>query len=118
MRTLYIDVYFLINFTVDILSLYFAATFSKVPTSSKKLIFSSLVGAVISVICVFLNEYQIIRFFVASVGLFLMGYIAPNKVSVKRRIKFIISFFIFSALTGGIVTFVWSFLDKYASNFF
>ena len=47
-----------------------------------------------------------------------MGHIAPNKVNVKRRIKFIISFFIFSALTGGIVTFVWSFLDKYASIFF
>lgn len=118
MKTLYIDVYFLINFTVDILSLYFAAIFSKVPSTTKRLIVSSLIGAFIAVIAVFLPELPMLRLFISGAGLFLMGYIAPKKVKLKRKIKFIISFIIFSALTGGAVTFTWSIFDKFAHNLF
>ena len=35
MKTLYIDVYFLINFTVDLLSLYFGALTAKIKSSVK-----------------------------------------------------------------------------------
>ena len=52
--TLYVDVYFLINFTVDILALYFAAIFSKVPTSTRRLIISAVIGAFFAIGIVFL----------------------------------------------------------------
>ena len=92
MKTLYIDVYFLINFTVDILALYFAALFSKMPTNAKRLILSSLFGAIISVIVVFLPEIAILKLVFSALGLLLIGYITPRKVSFQRRIKYIFSF--------------------------
>ena len=116
LRTLYIDVYFLINFTVDILSLYFSSVFSKTPTSSKRLIFSSLVGSLVAVIYLFLSEAIIIKLSVAIVGLIIMGYIGSNPMSLKRKVKFIFSFIIFSALIGGAVNFIWGVLDKYAKT--
>ena len=118
MRTLYIDVYFLINYTVDILSLYFAAMFSKTPTTTRRLIISSLLGALVAVIAVFLPEIPIVKFCIATLGLLLMGYIAPKPMKLRRKIKFILSFLIFTALTGGAVTFIWDLFDKYAKNIF
>lgn len=118
MRTLYIDVYFLINFTVDILSLYFAAMFSKTPTSTKRLIISSIIGATVAVAAVFLPEVPIIKFTFAAAGLLIMGYIAPKPMRLRRKIKFIFSFLIFTALTGGAVTFIWSLFDKYSGAIF
>ena len=118
MRTLYIDVYFLINFTTDILSLYFASRFSKVPTNTRRLIVSALIGALIAVITVFLPEFPILKFCVATVGLLLMAVAAPVDVSFRRRIKFAFAFVIFEALVGGAVSFLWEIMDKYISPLF
>lgn len=118
LRTLYIDVYFLINFTVDILSLYFAAALSKTPTSSKRLIVSALLGAVAAVMTVFLPEIPILKFLVATLGLLIMGFIAPKRISLKRKVKFIFSFLIFEALVGGGVSLIWGVFDKYLSDIF
>ena len=117
-KTLYIDVYFLINFTVDILSLYFASCFSKIPTTTKRLIVSALVGALIAIGVVLMPEYPLIKFILATVGLFIMGYIAPKNVSFKRKTKFVFAFLIFEALVGGVVTFIWGILDKYIARLF
>ncbi len=118
MKTLYIDVYFLINFTVDLLSLYFAACFSKVPTTAKRLIISSLIGAVIAVGIVFLPETAVLKITASALGLFAMGFIAPKQVSSKRKIKYIFAFVIFEALLGGAVSFLWGVLEKYISGIF
>ena len=118
MKTLYIDVYFLINFTVDALSLYFAAMHSKIPTTSKRIIFSALIGAIISIVIVFLPDIVMMKIVFSFLGLLLLGYITPKQVCIRRRIKFIFSFIIFSALTGGAVTFAWSFFDEHLSGVF
>ena len=118
MKTLYIDVYFLINFTVDILSLYFAARFSKTQTDTRRLIIAAAVGASVAMAAVFLPEYPLLKFLAAGVGLFAMGFIAPKGVGAKRRFKYIFSFLIFEALVGGGVSFLWGILDKYISEFF
>lgn len=116
MRTLYIDVYFLINFTVDILSLYFAAILSKTATSSRRLILSALIGAIAAVLTVLLPEYPIMKIFFGAMGLILMALIAPKKLLFRRRIKFTFAFLIFEALVGGIVSFIWGIMDKYISK--
>ncbi len=118
MKTLYIDVYFLINFTVDIISLYFAAIFSKVPTTTKRLIASALVGAFIAVAVVFLPEVAILKLLAATLGLLLMGSITPKPVVLRRKGRFIISFLIFEALVGGGVTLIWNILDRFLSSYF
>lgn len=117
-KTLYIDVYFLINFTVDLLSLYFAARFSKIPTTIKRLIIASLFGALSAVGIVFLPENTLLKFVAAAVGLLLIGFIAPKKITLRRKIKYIFAFLIFEALVGGAVTFIWGLLDQYISDFF
>ena len=116
MQTLYIDVYFLINFTVDVLSLYFAAIFSKIPTTTKRLVFSGLLGAIIAVITVLSPEIILLKLTFSLIGLMLMGYIAPKPAGLGRKMKFLFSFLIFESLVGGIVSFIWSFLDKNLSG--
>ena len=97
LKTLYIDVYFLINFTVDILSLYFASVFSKIPTSTKRLILSSVLGALVAVFAVFLPEVPLLKFTVATGGLVLMGVITPKPMKLKRKGRFVFSFLIFES---------------------
>ena len=118
MKTLYIDVYFLINFTVDIISLYFAAIFSKVPTTSKRIILSGLVGAFVAIIAVLGPDNIILKLILSALGLFVMSFIAPRGVSFVRKLKFAFSFIIFEALMGGAVSFVWGMFDKYLSPYF
>ncbi|MBE6532477.1 MAG: hypothetical protein E7676_03080 [Ruminococcaceae bacterium] len=116
--TLYIDVYFLINFTVDVLSLYFAAIFSKIPTTSRRLIISALLGAFFAVGIVFLPEIPLLKLISSAVSLFIIGYAATKRVKIKRKIKFIFAFLLFEALFGGVVSFLWGILDSRLSNFF
>ncbi len=118
MRTLYVDVFFLINFTVDIISLYFAACFSKVPSSTKRLIISSLIGAIIALLCVLFVNSGLVKFLLATLGLFVMGWIAPKRVSPRRKLKFILAFLVFEAMVGGGVSLVWGIFDKYISGYF
>lgn len=116
MKTLYVDVYFMINFTVDIISLYFASCFSKTPTTVRRLILSALLGAITAIITVFLPESPILKLTASGLGLFLMGFLAPKKMRLSRKLKFIFAFLIFEALVGGAVSFAWGILDKYISG--
>lgn len=100
------------------MSLYFAACFSKIPTSTKRLIVASLLGALCAVGVVFLPEYPLLKLFVATVGLIIMGLVAPKQVSFRRKLKYIFAFLVFEALVGGAVTFIWGLLDKYISDIF
>ena len=113
MRTLYIDVYFLINFTVDILALYFSSVFSKTPTNSRRLIISALLCAFTTVLIVFLPEIPLLKIIATAVTLCFVGGFAIKKVALKRKIKFAFCFLVFEALTGGIFSLLWDFLDKY-----
>ena len=113
MRTLYIDVYFLINFTVDMLAIYFASMLSGVPSGNTRLIISSALGAIGAVIIVLLPEIPIIKLLLSALVLVLIALVATKSVSLKRRISFGVGFLIFSALLGGAVNFMWGLFDKY-----
>lgn len=113
MQTLYIDVYFLINFTVDFLALYFSSLFSRVPTTGKRLVLASFFGAGAASVMIFLPEIPILQILASTATLVLCALISTNKVTAKRRIRFVISFLIFEALAGGFVVFLWDVFDKY-----
>ena len=117
MRTLYVDVYFLINFTVDIISLYFAACLSKVPTSTRRLIIASVAGALSALLTLLFVESSVLKFISATFALLIMGWIATKKITLRRRLKFTFAFLIFEALVGGGVSFIWGMLDKYISGY-
>ena len=113
MQTLYIDIYFLINFTVDFLSLYFSCILAKVPTSAPRLLISSLVGGAVGVIGVFVPDNFFVKLSVSLLGLPLIITLATKKISIKRRIKTAIAFLIFGALIGAGVYFMYGILDKF-----
>ena len=117
MKTLYIDVYFLINFTVDILALYFSALFAKVPTGIRRLVLSAIFGAAFAVLTVFLPDNVLVKIISSSVSLVIVAIIAVKRVSLRRRGKFILSFFIFEALIGGGVSFLFGIFDRYLQDF-
>lgn len=113
LRTLYIDIYFLINFTVDILSLYFATLFSKVPTTNRRLIISGILGAFFACGIVFLPDKIFYKLASSFISLLIIGFVATKRILLRRRFKFIFSFIIFEALFGGAVSFIFGILDKY-----
>lgn len=112
MQTLYIDVYFLINLTVDLLAIYFALMLSGVVSSRRRLIFSSFLGASVAVVSVLFADTAAVKVFLSAVGLLLIGAVAPDHVPVRRRARFLFSFIIFSALFGAGVTFLWDLFDS------
>ena len=116
LRTLYIDVYFLINLTVDIISLYFATILSKTPTTTRRLIIASVMGALSAVGVIFLPEIPLLKLIFGGLGLIFMGMITPKGVSFRRKIKFTMAFLVFEALVGGGVSLIWNLFDKYLSN--
>lgn len=117
MKTLYIDVYFLINFTVDILALYFAAVFSKVPTNAVRVVLSAVFGALSACLITLCVKTAILKLAVAVLSLFLMGILGTKRVRLVRKMKFTVAFIIFSALVGAGVFFIWGILDTYVYGY-
>ena len=55
MKTIYLDVYFLINLSVDLLALGIALYLTKIKATKKRLLLSGSVGALYAVVAVFLE---------------------------------------------------------------
>lgn len=112
MQTLYIDVYFLINFTVDILALYFSAGFAKIPISVPRLIISALLGGTYAVLAIMLISNQMIMYPVSALMLVLMILICTKGVGTYRKAKYAVSFLLFQIIIGGLVYYSYCTLDK------
>lgn len=113
MKTIYVDVYFLINFTVDLLALHFASRFSKVPIRNIRLILSALIGGFYAVGSVFVGDNKILQILTFLVSLFLITVTSATGVGLFRKIKFVISFITVQFLIGGITYFGFVFLDRF-----
>lgn len=116
MKTLYIDIYFLINFTVDLISLHFAAMLSHTRAENKRLIISALLGGVCSCVCVLIDlPFVTLLLFISTVVF--ASVFCCKETSAKGRTVFGISLIILLSLVGGIVSFVWNLLDDAFSDF-
>lgn len=113
LQTLYIDVYFLVNFTVDIISSFFALRLSRLESNMKRLIFSSLLLSLFSVFIVFIEDMLLLKYALSCATLLLSSFIIISGVSFKRRLKYVFSFIIFEGLVGGFTSFLWEVLDKH-----
>ncbi len=111
MRTLYIDIYFLINFTVDTLAIYFAARLCGSPTGKGRVLLGSAVGSALAVLTVLLPDKIIFKLLGSMVGLLAVGFVATKRISFSRRIRFIFAFLIFCALLGGGVNYLFGLFD-------
>ncbi len=112
MQTLYIDVYFLINFTVDLLSLHMASKFSKIPTSGKRLIIASVIGGAYAVAIVFLPRNIVFFSALSVLSLFIITYVCSMGCKAFRKIKFMCAFLMFQILIGGFVYFFFGVLER------
>jgi stage II sporulation protein GA (sporulation sigma-E factor processing peptidase) len=112
MRVLYIDVYFLINFTVNLLALYFSCTLLHFPIRRWRLCLCAMLGALLAVVSVLWHE----KFFLLLAASFaiLLGMIVLAGVGggVFRRLRLALLFFLFEFLIGGIVHFGYGFLEE------
>ena len=98
MQTLYIDVYFLINFTVDILAIYFAVSFSAVPTTRLRLVLGAVSGAVFATLAIFI-DLPAVKLVSALLFSFIIAIISVKGVSFLRRFKFFFAFCLKKLLT-------------------
>ena len=112
MQTLYIDVYFLINFSIDLLSLYFAARIAKLPTTVIRLLLGAGVGAIVALLNLFLDASWFC-YVCLLLGFIIMILIATGRVRLYRKIKFAFCFSIVEMLVGGFVYFMYDVLDEH-----
>ncbi|MBQ8372081.1 MAG: sigma-E processing peptidase SpoIIGA [Clostridia bacterium] len=116
MQVIYIDVFFLINFTVNLMALFLAFRLSVAVISLPRLFVCSFLGAVCAVVDLFLPWASLK---VINSALFLIGlsWLAIKRASLLRRVKLTVSFFILEALLGGLVYFLYSALDRLFSGY-
>ena len=105
MQTFYIDIYFLITFTVDILALYVAVRVLRVGCRIWRLVLSALLGALVAVVDAFLYSMPVFRAIIFVLSLILCSHIILRRSGVRRRVKFIAIFFTVQLLLGGAVSF-------------
>ncbi len=117
MQTLYIDVFFLVNFTIDILSAHFSARFLHIKTSVPRLIFIGLVGSISAITDLFLPSNPLLKTVNSFGFLSIITLIVSKRCGVGRRIKFLISFLVFCVTLAGIVYFGYSLLDRAFSGY-
>ena len=117
MKTIYIDVYFMINFTVDILAIFIASRIIHARVSIKRLIFSGACGALFAIAELFIKNK------VADIGililfLLIITFVVCKSASPSRKVKFLLSFYIAAFLISGCVDFIYGVLDRYTKNLF
>lgn len=118
MQTLYIDVYFLINFTVDIIAIHFASLIVKVKISSFKLFLLSFVLSLVAVAIVLMPISSAWSVPLGLIFVPLLFVITHRQVSIARRIKFSVLFFAISFLIGGAVHSLYIYLsDRIDADF-
>ena len=112
-QTVYIDVYFMINFTVNGISLYFAAIFSKIPTKAWRILACAMFGAMIAVILLLMFEGAVLYVaFFSLIFFVIVGVICPIGVGMARRVKLVFLLLLFEVIVGGLAHFIYSVLDK------
>ena len=114
MKTFYVDVYFLINFTIDALALYFSSVTMRVPTNAIRLSISAVLGSIYAILCVFI-ENMVIKCVLGIVFFFMIAAFAKS-LSLYRRIKFLTLFIVYETWIGGAVFYAYSILDKYINT--
>lgn len=112
MRVLYIDVYFLINFTVNLLALYFSCTLLHFPIRRWRLCLCAMLGALLAVVSVLWHEKFFLLLAASIVILLGMIMLAGAGGSAFRRLRLALLFFLFEFLIGGIVHFGYGFLEE------
>lgn len=112
-QTVYADVLFLIDFSMDFLALYITAYLLKIKFKTGVSIIAAAIGAVFSVLTVIIRSSMITVAIAVSIAMCMISFIG-NKPSVI--LKSIILFYVSNALLGGAMTFIFNLFTKLSGS--
>ena len=119
MRLVYADVVLLLNFFVDFVILYLAGVFLHFKIKIKRLLLSSLVGSVFSLVAAILEIRGFFAIILSLVVLFFMCRILFGRQKYNIYIKACLFVLVFSLLLCGVVSlYVFNFKKTYQASFF
>lgn len=113
MRTIYIDVYFLINFSVDLLGLYIAARCLHIRTTVVRLLIGALIGGVYAVGAFFYPSPDAGLLILSAFSWAITAWICAPRCTFLRRIRFLIAAVLFQLLLGGTVNYTYALLSRF-----
>ncbi len=111
MKTVYVDIYFLINFCVDIIALGLALYVLKIKCGIKRLIFAAAIGASYAVLGILFSDRRYLMPILTLPILVLMIIVATKGASWMRKFKYAVAFLLFEILIGGFVYYGFCLLD-------
>lgn len=118
--TLYVDVLFAINFSMDFLSLFFTAKLLHKNTAKARILIASLIGGLYGIIDVLVQFPPVIKAIICVLVPFLMCTLALFEKNIKRLIVSFLMYWATSFVLGGIMSVLYSFANKvfaeYLSN--
>ena len=116
MQVVYIDVYFLINFTVDLIALFISLKLLHIKTTLVRLMLVALLGALSAVADALAGGKAWITVASAVIFLGLTVILIGKGITAVRRIRLLIVFLCIEMLLGGVVGYLYRILDKYAAD--
>jgi sigma-E processing peptidase SpoIIGA len=117
MKTVYVDIYFLINFCVDVIALAIALYVMKIKCGIKRLVLSGFVGAFYAVLGIIFSDKRYIMPILTLPIFLLMIIIVTNGVSWVRKIKYASAFLLSEIIIGGFVYYGFCMLDLWLENY-
>ena len=115
--TLYVDVLFAVNFSMDFFSLFLCSKILKNKLHRLRIVLSATIGGIFGVLCVVLSLNLLLEVILCVIFALLMTIIAfPNK-KIKHIAINTIVYWAISSLLGGIMSFLYSFANKFLSKY-
>ncbi len=112
-QTVYADIFFLINFSMDFLALFLVAKLLDKRIGVLRFVFSAVIGGVYACVALFLPFSGLISFFVDAAVCVLMAFVAIGKrKQIKESFIFSLVFSAVSILLGGAMTALFSLFNR------
>lgn len=112
-QTVYADIFFLINFSMDFLSLFIAAKLLERPIGASRFALASLFGGVYACVALFLPLGSVFSFLADALACVLMAFIATLKRrELKSALIFSLVLSAVSILLGGAMTALFNLFNK------
>ena len=113
MQILYADVLFLINFYMDFFALYLSGKILHTEVKRTGLLLASGIGALYSLLTVMYSGNSVVSIIIDIFASVIITVIAFFPVRNKKMLaKTVVMFYVISLLLGGIITFLYGFLNK------
>lgn len=110
--TVYVDVLFAVNFSMDFISLFICAVVMKRKIYKRRMLAAAAIGGIYGVFEVLCTMRTLIAAIVAVLVSFIMCFIAYYEKSIKRFTLMYVMYWGVSATLGGVMSLFYNFLNK------